>query len=100
MANNIYPNPNYNFPQIRNGDGVAAYLLGVGPMPPPHPQNIAVGMGNHLLDRQAAGLDDDVDENIDPQRGPQPGPTHNVAGNCLFCNHNRYSCFRHQLVEL
>ena len=86
MANNIYHNPNYNFPQRRNGGGVAAYLLGMGPMPPPQPQDIAVGMANHLLDHQAAGpgLDDDADENIDPQlQGQQPGlavPAHNVAG--------------------
>jgi hypothetical protein len=69
MANNIYHNPNYNFPQPRNGIGRTAYLLGIGLMPPPCPQDIAVAMANHLLDHQATGLDDDDDnnKNINPQ---------------------------------
>ena len=69
MANNIYHNPNYNFPQPRNGGGMAAYLLGMGPMPPPRPQDVAVAMANHLLDHSAPGLhdNDNDEENIDPQ---------------------------------
>lgn len=74
MANNIYHDPNYNFPPARaqNHGGMAAYLLGMGPMPPPQPQDLAVAMANHMLDNPHAGADDDdEDENIDPQlRGP------------------------------
>ena len=77
MANNIYEN-HPNFPQRRNrGVGITAYLLDMGPMPPPRLRDIAEGM----LDHQAAGLDDNEDENIDPQlQVPQPVPAHNVAG--------------------
>ena len=51
----------------------AAYLLGLGPMPPPRPQDIAVAVMNHRLDNPPA---DEIgyvvagnigEENIDPQ---------------------------------
>ena len=57
----------------------AAYLLGVGPMPPPRPQDIAVAVTNHLLDNPPAPnqpyqpYQPFADENIDPQlRAAQP----------------------------
>lgn len=98
MANNIYHNPNYNFPQPRqprNGHGMAAYLLGMGPMPPSRPQDVAVAMANRMLDNQAAGLDDDdddEDENIDPQlRGPQlPQVLAGKANKFRHCNSCSY----------
>ena len=71
MANNIYRNPNYNFPptQPRNPGGMAAYLLGMAPMPPPRPQDIAVAMANRMLDNPDAGAreNNNEDENIDPR---------------------------------
>ena len=75
MANNVDHNQNYNFPptQPRNPGGMAAYLLGMAPMPPPHPQDIAVAIANRMLDNPGAGAheEDDEDENIDPWlRGP------------------------------
>ena len=52
----------------------AAYLLGLGPMPPPCPQDIAVAMMNHCLDNLPADEIGNVvvagnirEENIDPQ---------------------------------
>jgi hypothetical protein len=58
MANNLYNNPNYNRSQPRQPGGMAAYLLGMGEMPAPHPEEIAVAMFNRAMDNP--------DENIDP----------------------------------
>ena len=51
----------------------AAYLHGVGPMPRPRPQDIAVAVTNHLLDNPLVPNLAFADENIDPQlRAAQP----------------------------
>ena len=51
MADHFYPNhfTNPPWPQLEP-DQWAAYLLGMGPMPPPHPQEVAVAAAVHLLD--------------------------------------------------
>ena len=71
MANNIDRNQNYNFPPAQpwNPGGMAAYLLSMAPMPPPHHQDIAVAMANWMLNNPGAGAheEDDEDENINPQ---------------------------------
>ena len=50
---------------------MAAFLLGMGPMPPPTQQELAVAAANHLLDNVTPGPanvhDDNGEENIDPQ---------------------------------
>ncbi|PPQ88860.1 hypothetical protein CVT25_009586 [Psilocybe cyanescens] len=55
---------------------VAAYLLGMGPMPPPTPQERAVTITNHILDggqlREEEEESSSEDENIDPQLRTQP----------------------------
>lgn len=52
---------------------MAAYHLGMAPMPPPRHQGVTGTMANHMLDNPDAGThdDDDNDENIDPRlQGP------------------------------
>ena len=46
---------------------MAAYLLGMGPMPSPQLQDVAVAMANHLLDNPNAAVPAIADENIDPR---------------------------------
>jgi hypothetical protein len=96
MANNIYHNSNYNFPQQpRQPGGMAAYLLGMGEMPPPCPQDIAVALFNRAIDNPgfdaAAGADDhdedDEDENIDPQLMGLPH-TQAAPGELPLCDRN------------
>ena len=50
------------FQRRRRGE-MAAYLLGMGPMPPPRPEEIAVAKAIHDLDR----LEEFSEENIDPR---------------------------------
>ncbi|PPQ87378.1 hypothetical protein CVT25_001996 [Psilocybe cyanescens] len=51
-------------------------------MPSPCPQNIAVAVANHMLNNQAAGLDDE-DKNIDPlPRTPQATQGMEAIGHC------------------
>jgi len=54
--------------------GTAAYLLGLEPMPPPHPEEIvAIVMTNHLLNNPLEQNLAPEDENIDLQlHGFQP----------------------------
>lgn len=57
MDNNHYPNAYYNFnAQQRQPGQMAAYLLGMGPMPPPQPEEVAVALANHALDYPDANL--------------------------------------------
>ena len=66
MADRFYPNQFTHPPQPRREPAQrAAYLLGMGPMPPPRPQEVAVAAAVHLLDH-GSGNDSD-EENIDPQ---------------------------------
>ena len=53
MANNcdFYPNAYLNAQQWQ--PGMVAYMLGVGPMPPPQPEEIAFALANHVLDPDA-----------------------------------------------
>ena len=67
------PDINYN-PQPCQPGAMAAYLLGMGDMPPPRHQDFAVTIANHFLDNQnqgyhqAAGAEgNNNNENIDPQ---------------------------------
>jgi hypothetical protein len=48
---------------------LAAFLLGMGPMPPPTQQELAIAAANHMLDNAAPGPANDTsgEENIDPQ---------------------------------
>ena len=57
MHNNNYQNTYYNN-QRRQPGQMAAFLLGMGPLPPPQPQDVAVALANHMLDHP---------DNIDPQ---------------------------------
>ncbi|KJA21501.1 hypothetical protein HYPSUDRAFT_1088101 [Hypholoma sublateritium FD-334 SS-4] len=77
-------NPNYSqridthrTPQ-RAGTGRAAYLLGVGPMPPPANEDYAVALMNYALDggqlHEEAGESSNEDENIDPPFDNHPQP--------------------------
>ena len=50
---------------------MAAYLLGMGPMPPPTQEELAVAAANYMLDNAPGPAnhvihDDDDEENIDP----------------------------------
>ncbi|EDR12464.1 uncharacterized protein LACBIDRAFT_311891 [Laccaria bicolor S238N-H82] len=66
MASNFYPNHFAHPPQSqREPAQQAAYLLGMGPMPPPRPQEVAVAAAMHLLNHNSP--DDSDEENIDPQ---------------------------------
>jgi hypothetical protein len=56
MANNLYPNAYYNTQQRQPGQ-MAAYMLGMAPMPPPQPEEVAVALANHMLDHPDANLD-------------------------------------------
>ncbi|KAF8811481.1 hypothetical protein BYT27DRAFT_7277025 [Phlegmacium glaucopus] len=70
QSNRFYPNPTY-FRARRQPGEMAAYLLGMGPMPPPTQQEIAVAAANRMLDNATPGpanIHDDLrEENIDPQ---------------------------------
>ena len=68
MSNNFYPNPSY-YREHRQPGQMAAYLLGMGPMPPPTQQEIAVATANYLLDNNNPGPPNVLDDNgeIDPQ---------------------------------
>jgi hypothetical protein len=55
MANNLYPNTNYYNAQQRQPGQMAAYLLGMAPMPP-RPKEVAVALANHALDHPDAHL--------------------------------------------
>ena len=35
---------------------MAAYMLGMAPMPPPQPNEVAVALANHVLDHPDANL--------------------------------------------
>ena len=48
QSNGFYPNPTY-FRARRQPGEMAAYLLGMGPMPPPTQQEIAVAAANCML---------------------------------------------------
>ena len=58
MSNSFYPNPTYyrerRQPRRQPGQ-MAAYLLGMGPMPPPTQEEIAVATANYLLDNPNPG---------------------------------------------
>jgi len=53
--------------QDRPRYGTAAYLLGLGLMPPPCPEEIAIAMTNCLLNNPLEQNLAPEDENIDPQ---------------------------------
>ncbi|KJA28245.1 hypothetical protein HYPSUDRAFT_130137 [Hypholoma sublateritium FD-334 SS-4] len=76
-------NPNHQLTSTRRtpqrvGTGRAAYLLGVGPMPPPAPEDYAVALMNHALDggqlHEEAGEFINEDENIVPPFNNRPPP--------------------------
>ena len=58
----IHRDPNYRV--VRAPGEAAAYLLGMGPTPPPQPQDVAAAMANHLLDNPDAAVLGAADENI------------------------------------
>lgn len=70
MSNSFYPNPTY-YRERRQPGQMAAFLLGMGPMPPPTQQELALATANHVLDNPIPGRanvhDDNGEENIDPQ---------------------------------
>ena len=63
MANN-YRDRNDRVPAVRAPGQAAAYLLRMGPTPPPQPQDVAAAMANHLLDNPDAAVLGAADENI------------------------------------
>ncbi|KJA13537.1 hypothetical protein HYPSUDRAFT_151502 [Hypholoma sublateritium FD-334 SS-4] len=82
MLNQSY-NPAY-YQDRRQPGQLTTYLLGMGPMPPPMQQEIAVATANYMLDNPAAAAgiaqpapgpsnlrENSEDENIDPQLRPQ-----------------------------
>jgi hypothetical protein len=71
MSNHFFPNPTY-YRERRQPGQMAAYLLGMGPMPPPTQQELAVATANHMLDNVLAPgpanfHDNNGEQNIDPQ---------------------------------
>ena len=79
MSNSFNPNPTYY--RNRQPGQLASFLLGMGPMPPPTQQEIAVAAANRMLDNMTPGpadvRDNEGDENIDPQLRIQQ-PIHQV----------------------
>jgi len=68
MANNLYPNAYYNAQHQQPGQ-MAAYLLGMAPMPPPQPEEVAVALANHMLDHP----DDNLNPHLHNAQGHQTG---------------------------
>ena len=70
MSNHFNPNPTY-YRERRQPGQLAAFLLGMGPMPPLTQQELALAATNHMLENAIPGPanvhDDDGEENIDPQ---------------------------------
>ena len=60
----IHRDPNYRV--VRAPGEAAAYLLGMGPTPPPQPQDVAAAVARRLLDNADAAVLDAADENVDP----------------------------------
>ena len=77
MSNSFNPNPTYYRNRCEPGQ-LAAFLLGMSPMPPPTQQEIAVAAANRMLENPGSAdvHDDEGDENIDPRLRVQP--THQV----------------------
>jgi hypothetical protein len=67
MSNHFDPNT-YNREHRQHGQ-LAAFLLGIRPMPPPTQQELSVAMANHLFDNGTPRPADlhDRKEKIDPQ---------------------------------
>jgi len=64
LLNNQCPQPGGMFP----------YLLGMGEMPPPFNQDLAVALTNHMLDDPNLGPAFRLDPNINQQLQMQPVP--------------------------
>lgn len=94
MANNHFVHNN----QHRQPGGMAAFLLGMGEMPPPRNQDIAVAMANHMLDNQFQGPVNAIvqDENINHElRMPLPLPP---AAQVDFAGMNLFLLFSSDLT--
>ncbi len=95
MSNLSY-NPAY-YRERRQPGQLAAYLLGMGPMPPPTQQEIAVAAANYMLDNPAGppgppfhrDNNEFEDQNIDPQLRPQQaGPALSQTSSQSQSKHN------------
>lgn len=96
MSNRLYLNPTYYHERCQPGQ-MAAYLLGLGLMPPPTQQEIqvAVAAANYLLDSPIPGPEpanvpnDNKDEKIDPQlrnlQLPQLNPPQGKFRRWMMC---------------
>lgn len=64
------PNPIY-YQECCQPVQLAAFLLDMGPMPPPTQQELTFAAANHILDNATPGpanvRNDDGEENLDPQ---------------------------------
>ena len=61
---NIYRDRNARVPPVRAPGQAAAYLLRMGPTPPPQAQDVAAAVANHLLDNPEVAVLGAADENI------------------------------------
>jgi len=68
MSSHFTPNHTYNREHRQPGQ-LAAFPLGMGPMPPPTQQELAVATANHMLDNATPGPANVHvgEEKIDPQ---------------------------------
>jgi hypothetical protein len=67
--NHFYPNPTH-YRERRKPGQMAAFLLGMGPMPPPTQEELAFAAANYMFDNATPGPanhNDDEEENTDPQ---------------------------------
>jgi hypothetical protein len=65
MDHNYYAN--YNRRVQPQAGRMAAFLLGVGPMPPPRPEDVAVAVANRMIDSLDGQGHQFDDNNIDPR---------------------------------